>query len=466
MTTAAPERARGAAALEVATWVAVTDQRRDVLELSLEDVRGLLTGAIEDWAELGGSAAPVRAYLADSDVDAVASALGLPRAELRAARGSAEDVVAALLEEPGAFALVRPEALRPGLLALIVDGHDPYRDPASDSPLRAASAGGASDFDPVLLLATGELIPGRCTNAALEAVGDYGAMFDGTRDLLRSAEVTMTALEVPLSDLGPPTPCVLTFNLHGSPRAVEPIAEAGIDVVLPIGNHMLDCWDGCSGAAAMLETLERLRDAGLATAGAGADLEAARRPALVEVANGDEVVTFAFLGYDSIQRSYHAAEGVPGVAPYEAALVVEDVRRAREQADVVVVAMNWGVEYVADPTAFQREAARAAIEAGAALVVGNHPHWVQAVEDIDGGFVAYALGNFVFDQDWSQETQESAIFEAAFVEGRLVGYRLRPVVLRGAPGLPAGLYRPELVDPAGEGRPILERIWDAADRLR
>ena len=155
----------------------------------------------------------------------------------------------------------------------------------------------------------------------------------------------------------------------------------------------------------------------------------------------------------------------------EADAIAADVRAARELGDHVIVGMNWGTEYTADPTAFQLEQAANVFAAGATLILGNHPHWVQATQLVPGAeggtdrLATYALGNFVFDQDWSVETQQSAVLEASFTAERLLGYRLRPAVLRGDPQVRRGLFRPELVDPAGEGRPILDRIWGASDPL-
>ena len=123
----------------------------------------------------------------------------------------------------------------------------------------------------------------RCTNHVLAALDDYGAMFDGVRDAILAADIAVAPLESALTDLGGPTPCVETLVLQGSPRVVPALSDAGLDVVLTIGNHMLDCWGGCSGAAALFDTLARLHDAGIATAGAGKDLAAARRPTVVSV---------------------------------------------------------------------------------------------------------------------------------------------------------------------------------------
>ncbi len=473
----------GSLPLVLARWAAITDQRRDVLDLGRADVLRILRGEVRDWSQLGGSQQPIVAYLPASHAARIAGALGVPSAELAAELLPDGEVADRVASTPGAFALIAPEQLRLGVLALTVDGHDPYRDPAGESPLsavrwirapglgdavRLAAVAGleaAQPFDPAGMLVTGELVPARCTNAALAGLDDYGAMFEGVREAVAAADIAVAALETSLTDLAEPTPCVSTFVLQGSPRVVGAVSEAGVDVMLTAGNHMLDCWEGCSGTGALLDTLARLEEAGIATAGAGEDLSAARAPAVVEVHTAHGFVRFAFLGYDTIAPWNAATEQKPGTAPLSAASVREDVRAALLLADHVVVGANWGVEYTADPTASQREIAGIAIEAGATFVIGNHPHWVQAVEHFESALVAYSFGNFVFDQSWSVETTQGMVMELGFTRDRPIGYRIRPVVIRGDGGGPRWIYRPEFVDPAAEGRTILDRIWQAQDRL-
>ncbi len=464
-------------------WTAITDQRRDILDLSLADVQRILRGEVRGWSLLGASRQPISAYLPASQAALIAGALGIPPAELRVQLLPDGEVAERVAATPGAFALIAPEQLRLGVLALTVDGHDPYRDPAGESPLsamrwirapglggvvRLAAAAGleaAPPFDPAGMLVTGELIPVRCSDYVLAQLDDYGAMFDGVGGAIASADITVMPLDSSLTDLADPTPCRETYMLQGSPRVVDAVAEAGVDVVLTIGNHMLDCWTGCAPARALLDTLERLEKAGIETAGAGENVSAARAPAVVEVYTAHGFVRFAFLGYDSVAPWHFANPVTPGTAPLDAASVREDVRAALELADFVVVGASWGVEYTADPTDEQRELAAIAIEEGATLVIGSHPHWVQAVEHLDGALAAYSLGNFVFDQDWSEETTQGAVLELGFTRDRLIGYRIRPIVIRGDGGEAPWIYRPEFVDPAAEGRPILDRIWQAQDRL-
>ena len=125
---------------------------------------------------------------------------------------------------------------------------------------------------------------------------------------------------------------------------------------------------------------------------------------------------------------------------------------------MVIVLPQWGIEYQVEPTLLQRQLAAAAVESGADLIIGNHPHWVEAAEVIDGAFVAYALGNFVFDQDWSLETQQGVVLEAAFHGAQLKGIEYYPVHIWDE-------HQPRFADPA-EAQQILDRIWNASTLLQ
>jgi poly-gamma-glutamate synthesis protein (capsule biosynthesis protein) len=123
----------------------------------------------------------------------------------------------------------------------------------------------------------------------------------------------------------------------------------------------------------------------------------------------------------------------------------------------VVVLPHWGEEYTPNPTRRQRELARFAIESGATLIAGNHAHVVAAAGPLGDGYIAYALGNFVFDQDWSTETTEGVVLEATFRGSRLVAVQFLPVRIRNR-------LQPVFLGP-DEGRAILKRMITAATRL-
>lgn len=460
-----------AESVSIAAWAVITHQRSDVFALTGDQVRAAASGVISDWRSLGGTARPVTVYVPDDRPGLFADALGAAPA-ISAIRLPLDEIVAAVAQDPGGLALVPASILAPGVLGIVVDGYDPYRDPATtsslqttrwlrigpESPLDSEAIGafwenGAS-FDPVGVLATGDVVPTRCTGARLSALGGFDRMFDGTRDLIAAADIAVLALETSLTAIGGPTPCERTFILQSSPEAAPAIAAAGFDVVTTAANHAGDCWGNCPRFLAFRDTIAHLEAAELLHTGTGEDRVEATTPALVE----RDGISFAFLSFDDIAHYFEAKDGLVGSATYDPETLGDDVRRAALLADHVIVSFSWGVEYTADPSNRQRQAARIAAQAGASLVIGNHPHWVQAVETIGETVVFYALGNFVFDQSWSTETTQGLLAEVGFGPDRVLGFRLRPIVIR-------DLHRPELVDPAGEGAAILRRTWEATDRL-
>jgi poly-gamma-glutamate capsule biosynthesis protein CapA/YwtB (metallophosphatase superfamily) len=185
------------------------------------------------------------------------------------------------------------------------------------------------------------------------------------------------------------------------------------------------------------------------------DLDAARKPAMLE-ANG---VTVAILGYDAIAKVYFAADGEPGSAQLSRSIARNDIKWAREAgADVVIVFPHWGVEYRATPTASQQELAREIIDAGADMIIGNHAHWAAAMEVHEGKPIWYALGNFVFDQTWSEPTMEGITLELTFEGAELVQAGMRPHII-------LDKAQPNFLDPSGDGQVVMTQIYDASDDL-
>ena len=304
--------------------------------------------------------------------------------------------------------------------------------------------------DPIILHATGDVIPARCVYAKQRDYGDFTHAFLELGPWLSQADITIGSLDASISDAGRPFSCTQTFSLLAPTQSVEGLVYAGFDVITVATNHVKDCGQDSCGDQAFFDTLDILRSNGIQPVGGGQDLVEARQPVILDVRG----TTFAFLGADQIASYNHAAAGVPGVAPLTEAFLREDVAAAAAQADVVVVLPQWGVEYTNHPTASQQALAAVAAEAGADLVIGNHPHWVQAVDVLGDMYVAYALGNFVFDQDWSIATQQGVVLEAAFHGAELKGVRLHPLRINNQ-------YQPVSADPA-EASEILGRIWAAS----
>lgn len=261
------------------------------------------------------------------------------------------------------------------------------------------------------------------------AAGDLALPYRALADELRAADITIGSLDGTLSDYNPPPPCVeTTRNLLAPAAAVTGLAFAGYDVITVGTNHAKDCGlvRGCVNNA-LLDTLSNLRAAGIEPVGAGANLAEASAPAVITV-NG---IRFAFIGVSAVNAEIWATASTPGTLPFDADVYGPAVQQARALADVVVVLPHWGREYSNEISWGQVVGADNMIAAGAALVIGNHPHRVQGVERLpNGALVAYSLGNFVFDQEWSDGTLytiQGLMLKATFVGVTLAEVELIPI---------------------------------------
>jgi poly-gamma-glutamate capsule biosynthesis protein CapA/YwtB (metallophosphatase superfamily) len=242
-----------------------------------------------------------------------------------------------------------------------------------------------------------------------------------------AAGITCVNLESPFSDMPLATASRMVFRAE--PEMVEGLMVAGVDVVSTANNHARDC-----GAHGIEFTLDWLKQHGIAAAGTGRNEEEAHRGAIIERGG----TRFGFLAYTYDQFAGDHRRTDARVAVMDAERMRGDVRRLLGGAGVVVVLMHAGNEYAPEPESRQRQFARAAIDAGAKLVVGHHPHVAQETETYHGGAIFYSLGNFIFDQFQRAETQRGLVAEAVFRGRRLEQVRLRPIQIRAtAPVFPS-----------------------------
>lgn len=218
--------------------------------------------------------------------------------------------------------------------------------------------------------------------------------------VLESADITFGNCETAITSCSTPSPgkprsavaSGKAFVFKSEPECCKAVLEAaGFDVLQLANNHAMDY-----GEAGMLETLSSLDAAGIAHIGAGANAAAAAEPLVLE-AQGLRV---GFLAYSLIVPPASRAQAdAPGIntlpADYGQALA-RDIGALRESCNLVVVGMHWGKESHCSPSEMQRRVGHAAIDAGADLVIGSHPHSLQGLEFYGDGLIAYSLGNFVF----------------------------------------------------------------------
>lgn len=256
--------------------------------------------------------------------------------------------------------------------------------------------------------------------SAREIMVDYGYdfAFVGTRGVLHRADIAMANLEGPLTHEGTPAPDK-RFLFRSPPDKVAcALKQAGFDVVTLANNHTLDY-----GTVGLTHTIEALDKYGIAHVGAGDDLAHARRAHILE-RKGKRI---AVLGYSlTFPEEFWADINKPGTAFGHRKHIMADIAAAREQADIVVVNFHWGQESKTELRPYQIGLGRDAINAGAQLVVGHHPHILQAVERYKDGVILYSLGNFAFGS-YSRKATTSAIAEMEFTDNKLTRVRLLPL---------------------------------------
>jgi poly-gamma-glutamate synthesis protein (capsule biosynthesis protein) len=305
------------------------------------------------------------------------------------------------------------------------------------------------------LLFTGVIVPARCVQAALDANGNPDHPYEEVSQIISQADLAVGTLNATMSNQVEHTGCIDTYQLVGSPDNADALARAGFDVMSVATNHIKDCgllkgW--CDST--FFDTLGHLQRVGIQTTGAGKDLAEALQPVIVSL-NG---VRFGFisLGDSKMDDIVFASDNNPGIARLTEENLKAAVDAVRPQVDVLVVLPHWGSEDNAIPNWIQRNQAQQIVEAGADLVVGNHTHVVQSIQELNGVPVFYGLGNFVFDQDWGHHRQ-AVILLVRFQGKQYIGYEL----------IPTHVDRDGRVHIAGqdEAQEILQRIEQSSQAL-
>ncbi|MEK7622071.1 MAG: CapA family protein [Patescibacteria group bacterium] len=262
---------------------------------------------------------------------------------------------------------------------------------------------GSRTEPPATLLFVGDMMLSRNIGRIMVEQNDWRYPFREIKEVLAQADLLIGNLEGPISTKGTKVGSIYSFR--ADPRSILGLTDAGFDVLSFANNHV---WD--YGRDAFCETLDILQAAKIDYVGGGIDYVAVHQPIIREV-KGAKV---AFLAYtDLVPRGITRAESRPAVAFLDLEQVIPDITRAEELADLTVVLLHWGNEYETKHNARQEILAHAMIEAGADLVVGHHPHVAQEVETYRDGYIAYSLGNFVFDQNFSADTRSGLMLKVS-----------------------------------------------------
>ena len=316
---------------------------------------------------------------------------------------------------------------RLGGFHLVVAAPRPGRYAVSVSSASDAARVGTLRVRPVLLAAVGDVTTGEQVGASVSTLGsDYPWTRVGAT--LRGADLATANLEGAVSTRGLAV-ANKEFHFRGPPGLLRSARTAGgLDVVTVANNH-----SGDFGSAALLDTIKFAHAAGLETVGGGRNAAAALRPVIVTVGG----LRIGFVGLSDVNPyGFNATADSPGTAKAEPETVAAAVRAARRQADVVVCWFHWGTELHPDPSQRQQQLAAAALEAGAQVVLGAHPHvFGRVTSPTRHSVIAWTLGNFVFPSG-SPDTERTGILTVALDRGGVRGWRVLHATIHG--------FRPQL----------------------
>jgi len=239
---------------------------------------------------------------------------------------------------------------------------------------------------------------------------NYDFPYEKIKDDLAGADLVFGNLETPVSEKGESAHTLYSFR--ADPLVLSGLKNSGFKVVSVANNHAFDYKLG-----AFTDTLANLKTAGIAYTGGGNDFNEAHSGATVEI-NGIKTTILAYT--DLLPKSAAATDSQAGIAYLDEAQMIKDIKIAKAKSDLVIMSFHWGQEYQTKSNTHQQKIAAAAVKAGADLIVGHHPHVAQEVSEIDGVTVAYSLGNFIFDQNFSADTKNALILNVKIENKKIV----------------------------------------------
>ena len=237
-----------------------------------------------------------------------------------------------------------------------------------------------------------------------EGNGDYKFPFLKIAPYLQKVDVVFGNLEGPITSDGQRVGSEYSFR--DDPKCIEGLKYAHFNVLSLANNHILDY-----GQQGLVDTISILKESGILYVGAGMNLKDTFSLKIKEI-GGVKIGFLAFTEFGS--KYWWPKENSPGVAylpERNFRYAKGEIEEAKKKVDILIVSLHAGEEYSNTPTDFQKKFSKMAIEAGADIVVGHHPHAIQSIERYKTGWIDYSLGNFIFDQFFSEETMKGEILE-------------------------------------------------------
>lgn len=255
----------------------------------------------------------------------------------------------------------------------------------------------------------GDVMVSRYIGELMEKHNNYSFPYEYLRPLFKKADLVFGNLESPISSRGKSVGSLYSFR--ADPRSAQGLQAAGFTVMSVANNHAFDY-----GREAFSDTLDNLKKSNIAYSGGGKNFEEAYTGAQLTV-NGIKVTVLAFT--DLLSRQWSATNDQAGISYLDKNQMIKSIATAKKISDLVIVSFHWGREYETQSNDRQKEFAQAAVEAGASLIVGHHPHVAQEITQVQNVYVAYSLGNFIFDQNFSKETSTGLLLKVKIKDKKI-----------------------------------------------
>jgi hypothetical protein len=266
----------------------------------------------------------------------------------------------------------------------------------------------------------GDIMLARNVAGKFYAANDFTLPFKNIGPAIKTADISFANLESPFNDEGDHS-VENSLNFNADPLAVAGLTFAGFDILSTANNHTLD-----QEQKGLDYTIQLLTENKIIPTGTTSSTLPTTEPVIEHNNTLYGFLAYSYTAYNDGGKStsryikdFNNTEG----------LKQDIIAMKGHTADVVIVSMHAGVEYTRDPNEAQINFAHAAIDAGADLVIGHHPHWIQTVEQYKGKWIFYSLGNLVFDQMWSQDTKEGLTLLITYRENQIKKIELKPVII-------------------------------------
>ena len=283
-----------------------------------------------------------------------------------------------------------------------------------NAPLSIGEKQEGPDDSEINLFFVGDIMLGRGVEYMInkQGKGDFKFSFLKIASELQKSDILFANLEGPISDRGVRVGSIYSFRFK--PEAIDGLVYGGFDILSLANNHMLDYQ-----RIALEDTMNILKENNIDYVGAGFNKEEAFSLKIKEIKN----TRIGFLAYTNLgPGNWKAGEknsGMAWISENDIGEIAEDIKKSKKEVDILIISLHAGEEYEENPTSFQTSFAMNCIENGADLVVGHHSHVVQKIERYNDGWIAYSLGNFIFDQGFSEETMKSIILKVAIKDKKI-----------------------------------------------